>query len=273
MHTGRKYNTTGAVMVGGKLCTAAAVLSLALGMGGCDTATNLAYRWGPDPAMPASHIDPVLDNQITVLGYIECRAGLGMTVPTTDPACLTQPALTTVPQAHFAEVARWGYNVGRQDCEVYMNVLFKLNREKGRNHSIIAQLAASSAAIVSATASSPATTLSVLAAVFGLVTVVNDAYFETYLFSSAPGLVSKKVHDLQVAYAADQAAPQTPAQAYAAIQGYYQICLPDAIEGVFTQTIADGQPVAIKPTGVAGPSALRAGTARSFSGRIMRLEH
>jgi hypothetical protein len=197
---------------------------------------------GSDPAMPASHIDPVLDNQITVLGYIECRAGLGMTVPTTDPACLTQPALTTIPAAHFAEVAQWGYNIGRQDCEVYMNVLFKLNREKGRNHSIIAQMAASGAAIVSATASSPATTLSILAAVFGLVTVVNDAYFETYLFSSVPGLVSKKVHDLQVSYVTtqtNQSPSKTPAQAYAAIQGYYQICLPDAIEGVFTQTVAD----------------------------------
>jgi hypothetical protein len=267
-------------MFRGKLRTAAAVLSLALGMGGCDTATSLAYRWGPDPAMPASHIDPVLDNQITVLGYIECRAGLGMTVPTTDPACATQPVLTTIPSAHFAEVAQWGYNIGRQDCEVYMNVLFKLNREKGRNHSIIAQMAASGAAIVSATASSPATTLSILAAVFGLVTVVNDAYFETYLFSSVPGLVSKKVHDLQVSYVTTQTTqspPKTPAQAYAAIQGYYQICLPDAIEGVFTQTVADSgadtrpaKPAQPGPTGAAAavPRTTRAVPGQTINGLV-----
>jgi hypothetical protein len=271
-------------MFRGKLRTAAAVLSLALGMGGCDTATNLANRWGPDPAMPASHIDPVLDNQITVLGYVECRAGLGMTVPTTDPACINTAPFIPSPLVtradHYAEVAQWGYNIGRQDCEVYMNVLFKLNREKGRNHSIIAQMAASGAAIVSATASSPATTLSILAAVFGLVTVVNDAYFETYLFSSVPGLVSKKVHDLQVSYVTTQTTqspPRTPAQAYAAIQGYYQICLPDAIEGVFTQTVADSgadtrpaKPAQPGPTGAAAavPRTTRAVPGQTINGLV-----
>src|SRR5262249_54995707 len=144
----------------------------------------------------------------------------------------------------------------------------RLNREKGRNDTIIAQLAATSAAIVSATASSPAVTLSVLAASFGLVAAVNDAYFNSYLFSSSPGLVSKKVHDLQVTYVTKQPAPATPAEAYAALQGYYQICLPDAIEGVFTQTIADAGPVSTKPP-VAGPplvapASVRAGT---FSAR------
>jgi hypothetical protein len=240
-------------MFSGKIRTAATLSVLALGLGACaDMSTTLAYRWGPDPTMPAAHIDPVLDNQMIVLGYIECRAGLGMTVPSSDPTCANQPSFKEQwpnpnYQKHFAEVAQWGYNVGRQDCEAYMGVLFQLNRQKGRNDTIIAQLASTSAAIAGVALARPATTLSVLAATFGLVAAVNDAYYNTYLFSSSPGLVSKKVQDLQADYVNKLTAPTSPAEAYAAVQGYYQICLPDQIEGVFTQTIANGQPDTSKP--------------------------
>jgi hypothetical protein len=79
---------------------------------------------------------------------------------------------------------------------IYMDNLFRLNREKGRNDNILAGLSTAAAAIITGitTAQKP---LSILAAVFGLSIALNDAIFQSYLFSQAPGLVSKKVSDMQ----------------------------------------------------------------------------
>jgi hypothetical protein len=162
----------------------------------------------------------VLDNQVLVLNYI------------TTHAAVSRPI----------DVAQWGFNVGRQDCETYMNVLFRLNREKGRNASINTALTAAASGIVTATSGSK-TTLSVLAAAFGLTGALNDAFYTTYLFSEAPGLVAAKVRDLQTSYANKLTSADIPtsASAYAAIQKYYQICLPESIEGALLQAVADTQ--------------------------------
>ncbi len=31
----------------------------------------------------------------------------------------------------YAEIAQWGFNIDRQDCEIYMDNLFRLNLRKG----------------------------------------------------------------------------------------------------------------------------------------------
>jgi hypothetical protein len=189
------------------------------------------------------------------------------------------------PSDFWFEVAEWGFHVGRQDCDVYLNYMFRMNREKQRDDGIIAGVSAASSAIVAATTHNPVKALSVLAASFGLATALNDAIFESYLFSEAPGLISIKVKGLQDAYqqqveknqnpkqsgtvttsstttttqttvtqagtnsTAKTTPPDTstavvipilsPEQAYNAIQNYYNICLPQSIEGVLLQAVAD----------------------------------
>src|SRR5262249_32825441 len=105
------------------------------------------------------------------------------------------------------------------------------------------------------------TTLSILAASFGLAQALNDAYYSTFLFSEAPGLLSKKVKDLQDAYVKDIAdAQKTPAKrtiktagdAYNAIRNYYHICLRDAIEGVLLEAVAKANGEAQQPGGNGG---------------------
>ena len=211
-------------MFSGKIRTAATLSVLALGLSAC---ANEAWRWGPDPTMPADHLDAVLDNQVIVLNYI------------TSHAAVSRPF----------DVAQWGFNVGRQDCETYMNVLFRLNREKGRNATINTALSTAASGIVTATSGSK-TTLSVLAAAFGLTGALNDAFYTTYLFSEAPGLVAAKVRDMQTSYANKLTSNDIPtaASAYAAIQKYYQMCLPESIEGALLQAVADSNPTTTPPT-------------------------
>jgi hypothetical protein len=244
MHAGIEKNWTGAVMFGGKFRTLAALGALAIGLSACASPGDLqrmyTYRGGPDPAMPASHVDSVVLDQALVLRYIEDNA------PDLRPG---QGA------DHWHDVAMWGFNVGRQDCEIYMNVLFKLNREKQRNGSVITAFSTAATAVVGVAGSSPSTTLSILSASFGLLSALNDAYFTTYLFSQVPGLVAKKVSELQETYV-DSFRPnaekpildiQSAADAYYAIRGYYQICLPETIEGTFLQQVAGGTPASVKP--------------------------
>jgi hypothetical protein len=191
-------------------------------------------RWGPSPAVQPAAFVSVAQNQALVLNYLGKSSGL----LSEDGRPLRADAWT--------EIAQLGFNVGRQDCEIYMDTLFRLNREKGRNDSILAAAATAAAAIVTGTTTAQKP-LSILAAVFGLSIAVNDAIYESYLFTQAPGLISKKVSDLQEVFrnsvVTGQVQINSPSAAYYAIQSYYRICLPHSIEGLLLQAIADSTPV------------------------------
>ena len=251
-------------------------------LGACTSADELqqrfAYRWGPDPALPSSDVQGVIGDQVQVLNYIISNAKIDVSAP----------------NAWF-RVAEWGFNVGRHDCEIYMDYMFRLNREKARDDGMIAGLSAASAAIVGVTAKNPSKALSVLAASFGLATALNDAIFQSYLFSEAPGLISIKVAQLQDTYQQQvektqfqpPSSPVTtttttskknasattggsatssdttttlvlpitaPEQAYNAIQNYYHICLPQSIEGVLLQAVADTTAKSSSPSNSSTPT-------------------
>ncbi len=193
-------------------------------------------RWGPNPAIQPAAFVSTAQNQAIVLNYL--GRATGYFGEDGRPLVAMTPAL-------WAEIAQMGFNIGRQDCEIYMDTLFRLNREKGRNDNIIAAAATAAAAIVTGTTTAQKP-LSILAAVFGLSIAVNDAIYTSYLFTQAPGLVSKKVSDLQEVFrnsvVTGQVQITNAASAYYAIQSYYRICLPHSIEGVMLQAIADATP-------------------------------
>src|ERR1700728_3495980 len=136
--------------------------ALTLTLGACNTdylVDRYAWRWGPDPAIPRSGVETVIAGQIQVLDYITWNA-FGVHYPPPAP----------VPPAFWFEVTEWGFNVGRQDCEVYLNYMFRMNREKQRDDGIIAGTGAAASAIVAVTTHNASKALSVLAASFGLAT-------------------------------------------------------------------------------------------------------
>jgi hypothetical protein len=249
---------------------------------------RFAYRWGPNPALPAGDVSTAIGDEVAALDYITWNA---FQIHYVDVASrVTSPQDTA--KFWFA-ATEWGFNVGRRDCEIYMNYMFRLNREKQRDDSIISGLGAFASALVTATSKS-ATTLSILAASFGLATAVNDAIFTSYLFSEAPGLISIKVKQLQDTYQqqVEQNQIQTkqsivttnknsstttpalaaasssnvqdssttvvqpitlPHQAFNAIQNYYHLCLPQSIEGVLLQAVADSTAKPTSPSSSSTP--------------------
>jgi hypothetical protein len=256
---------------------------------------RFTYRWGPNPSLPASNVSTAIADEVGALNYITTTA-----FETPYPNIPSQFAGR--PDVYWYYVAEWGLNVGRRDCEIYMDYMFRLNREKQRSDSIISGLGAFASGLVTATSKS-ATTLSILAASFGLATAVNDAIFTSYLFSEAPGLISIKVKALQDNYqqqieknqqpqmasnhavssvvattkitgttntasAATPTPPKSnatdttttvvlpiisPHQAYSAIQNYYHLCLPQAIEGVLLQAVADSTATSTSPSNSSTP--------------------
>jgi hypothetical protein len=200
-----------------------------------DRKAMVTGRWGPSPALQPAEVDSVIHDQTQVLQYIELEAGL---IKPDGAGSYAQTGSLTTAQLWYT-VAQWGFNVGRQDCEIYLNTLYRLSREKQRNDSALAALAAGTAAILTPTHAS-AKSLSIVAAAFGLTTALNDAFFQTYLFTEAPGLISIKVKDLQDAYqkSLGSSSITTSDQAYSAVQHYYTICLPESIEGVLLEAVA-----------------------------------
>lgn len=198
--------------------------------------------------MDADDVTSVVANQHKVLTYIVATGGLAK-IDTSTGDIIDPPANL------WFRVAEWGFNVGRQDCEIYMDNLFRMSREKQRGDALLGGLGSATTAILTATSASP-TALSVLASAFGLSIVVNDAVFQSYLFTQAPGLVANKVQDLQNEYRASvenaSDALNTPEQAYNAIQHYYSICLPHSIEGTLLAAVSDTKTAMKKPSGAAG---------------------
>jgi hypothetical protein len=99
-------------------------------MAGCvdDLGAKFSGRWGPNPAIPAATVDTVAQNQYLVLSYLARATGRGLV--TQDGILL--PGTT----GDWYDVAQWGFNVGRQDCEIYLDNLFRMNRERGRNDAL-----------------------------------------------------------------------------------------------------------------------------------------
>jgi len=220
---------------------AGAVVTGVATLGGCATtdefAARFAGRWGPPAAIPESDFNSAIQGQVAVLAYIAQNAGLGT-------------GLDPVKDDRWYSVAEWGFNVGRQDCEVYLDNLYRLHRERLRNDGVIAAFGTAASAIVTSTTTKQRP-LSIIAAVFGLTTALNDAILDSYLFNEAPGLIAIKIKDLQDAYKdlvkTNQKSVNSSAAAYEVLQNYYTICLPPSIEGVLLETVASGKPQASNP--------------------------
>jgi hypothetical protein len=241
-----------------RLAGFAVLIALLPGCTKSDMKAGFTGRWGPDPSLSAGDVQSVVSNQNQVLNYIILDAGL---------AKISPDGTFDRPIAWF-QVTEWGFNVGRQDCDIYMNTLFRMNREKQRNDSMFTALGTAAAAILTST-NSGQKALSIVAAAFGMTTALNDALFQSFLFTESPGLVAIKVRSMQDAFQETIEKNQTDgtpsndistaAAAYSAIQNYYSLCLPQTIEGTLLQAVASTTAKTVDPgkptnTTSSGPS-------------------
>lgn len=228
--------------------------------------SRIGGRWGPDPAIQATEINDAMDRQMWVLQFIADRAGIGTRSPDGQHY---MPGSSD----EWMRVVEAGFNIGREDCEVYMDNLFRMARERQRNDSVINAASIASNAILQATAAQKA--ISIVGASLGMLTGLNDSVYDSYLFAQAPSLIGEKVRDVQATYRdlveRNKSSITSPETAYNAIQNYYSYCLPHSIEGLLLQKIADSTPSVTPPTTPSKKltaAKSNAGTATSINQRV-----
>jgi hypothetical protein len=154
-----------------------------------------------------------------------------------------------------------GFNQIDTACMLYINGLWKLERQKTRNSTIIHALGATGGALLGAARPTPSTTagLVLMSQVFGLAGVLNNAIADSYLYSQSAANVYNLVKvttdayrdDLAKNYYPDRTDKNLPPEiaypmgsvpaAYFHMREYLSLCLPPAIQGQVDKLVAGAQ--------------------------------
>jgi hypothetical protein len=216
----------------------AGALCLAVLLSGC---YGLEKRYGIDPILDPVAVQTSSNNQIIILTALAQDANLGAVTP-----------------ADWYQITEAGFNFVDDQCRLYFNELFFLNRDKERNKSLLIAGAATTAAILAATGGSKLS-LEVVAQAFGFGGIANELVLGTYLYQLPPATTLGFVKEMQLAYregAANRRAliSNAPA-AYHAIQDYLTLCLPPTIEAKMAEHIGAARAV---------PDSIRGNRSASF---------
>jgi hypothetical protein len=201
----------------------AIVACLSFSLAGC-TLYGWEKRHGIDPILDPAAVEIANANHIRILTALARDANL---VPSTP--------------GDWYPVAEAGFNYIDDECRLYFNHLFFLNREKEQLKSGIIAAAATTAAILGVTGAS-SKSMTVVAEAFGFGSIATDLIAGTYLYQLPPATTQGFVKEMQLAYregvAIRRAEITTPTTAYHAIQAYLALCLPPTIEAKIAEHVA-----------------------------------
>ena len=147
---------------------------------------GLEKRYGIDPILDPVAVQTSSNNQIIILTALAQDANLGAVTP-----------------ADWYQITEAGFNFVDDQCRLYFNELFFLNRDKERNKSLLIAGAATTAAILAATGGSKLS-LEVVAQAFGFGGIANELVLGTYLYQLPPATTLGFVKEMQLAYAKAQ---------------------------------------------------------------------
>jgi hypothetical protein len=215
----------------------AAVCSL-LSLTGC---LNDERNRGLNPIIQATDVELAGQNQLRILNALAVDYGVAQSSST-----------------YWYDISLAGFNYVDDQCRLYFNDLFFLDRERQQVKSGLAATGATAAAIMGVTGASAAS-LAIVSQAFGLGSVSTDLVAGTYLYQTPPSAVLTFVRELQLAYrdgiASRRALITTPSSAYHAIQNYLALCLPPTIEAKIAEHIANAK---------AAPDPLKSGGSTDF---------
>src|SRR5262245_8823945 len=199
------------------------VVCLALNAAGCSSYA-WQMRYGIDPILDPAAVEVASNNHVRILTALARDANLFPSTP-----------------GDWYPVAEAGFNYIDDQCRLYFNRLFFLNRERDQLKSGILATAATTAAILGVTGAST-TSMTVVAQAFGLGAAATDLIAGTYLYNLPPATTQGFVKEMQLAYREGAALKRTeinpPTAAYHVIQSYLALCLPPTIEAKIGEHIA-----------------------------------
>jgi hypothetical protein len=220
-----------------------------------------AMRYGPSPILAQTVRDSAIDQAAVIQMVLVPPAVLEAGGPLPTPRVL--PAYGD--REGWFNVILAGFNNIDQSCDLYITDLWKLERIKTRNSTILHAAGAATAAILSAQVTpQTAAALLIISQAFGLAGVLNNSIADSYLYSQSSGNVLKLVTVTRNAYRDDlvknfipenKSVPPEVAYpmgsipaAYYHMREYLSLCLPPAIQGQVDKLVAGAQAA---PTGSA----------------------
>jgi hypothetical protein len=194
---------------------------------------------GLNPIIQVSDVEIASQNQMRILD-----------------ALATDFSISDTASSRWYDISVAGFNYVDDECRLYFNDLFFLNRQKDEFKTGLAAAGATAAAVMGVTGATTKS-ISIVAQAFGLGAVTTDLVAGTYLYQVPPATALGFVRELQLAYrngvADRKSLMTTPSSAYHAIQDYLSLCLPPTIEAKIAEHVAAARATPDAVTG-SGPS-------------------
>jgi hypothetical protein len=225
------------------------------GCSSLDDNTIFAMRYGPSPVLAETVRTSAIDQVAVIQMVLAPPAVLAAGGPLPPPRVLPSYG----DREGWFNVILAGFNNIDQSCDLYITDLWKLERIKTRNSTILHAAGAAGAAIISAAQVTPQTAaaLLVLSQAFGLAGVLNNAIADSYLYSQSSANVRALVIVTRDAYRDDLVKNFNPENksvppevayplgsvpaAYFHMREYLSLCLPPAIQGQVDKLVAGAQ--------------------------------
>jgi hypothetical protein len=190
---------------------------------------------GVPPTLEQLNVDATVYSQNQLVNDLMVAAGL-------PPGTLLKPY-----DDYWSLIMRAGvYEIGRQ-CDQYLDVLFRFNREQRAGRQDLAAAAAATGAIMGLSGVS-AKAIAITAAAFGLATSLFDASVNSVLFTIEPSALRNVALQGRKKYLEDlrdrKVQINTRPDMLIALQGYLTQCSPAAIEANINNA-ANGSPFAV----------------------------
>jgi len=206
-------------------------------------------RYGPSPALVAADVQVSVARQSAVVAAV--AAGL-------DPRTLNAgPLPPAAARDAWYSLILSGFNTIDDACMSYVDSLWIMERQKHRNSTILAAAGAAGAALLGAAQPTPsvAAGLVVLAQAFGFAGILNNAIFDTYLYSQNAATIKKLLRKTTAAYRQDFADKTratldevvypvaSPGAAYHHMREYLALCLPPTIQAQIEVLVGGAQAI------------------------------
>jgi hypothetical protein len=247
----RWKQSTALVLAAGALC-------------GCSTLDDnniFAQRYGPSPVLVAETVQNSVARQAAVVNAVWAGArGLPR-----DPATgqvLLPPLPADGDRERWYDVILTGFNVIDDACISYIDGLWIMERQKNRNSTILHAAGAAGAALISAAQLTPSTAaaLLVLSQAFGFAGILNNAIFDTYLYTQNAATIKNIIAKTTLKYRTDLAEKfseneityplGSPGAAYHHMREYLALCLPPTIQAQIENRLAGAVATTEKPVTV-----------------------
>ena len=224
---------------------------------GCTTVENEMWglRYGPQPVLVNEVVQTSMQRQLPAVAAVSSD----IDTVTGQRIALAWPARQD--RREWYTLILRGFNTIDDACMSYVDSLWIMERQKTRNSTILYAAGAAGAALIAAAQTTPSTAaaLVVLSQAFGFAGVLNNAVFDTYLYSQNASTIKRIIQKTTLEYRSDLAENiggdevtypiASVGAAYHHMREYLALCLPPTIQAQIDERLNGAKAIPEGPGG------------------------